>query len=45
MACGTQVSLRGGREGWNDPLYAKMFILELVGKFTPVLPRVETVCG
>jgi len=25
--------------------YAKMFILELVGKFTPVLPRVETVCG
>lgn len=32
------------RYSGQDTLYTEMFILELVCKFAPVLPRVETVC-
>jgi hypothetical protein len=29
----------------RDALQAEMFFLEFVGKFSPILPRIETVCG
>jgi hypothetical protein len=32
------------RYSGKDTLYTEMFILELVCKFAPVLPRVEAVC-
>jgi hypothetical protein len=29
----------------RDALQTEMFFLEFVGKFSPILPRIETVCG